>query len=96
MVRVASEPRLASERHDVALGLALGALAVAGRFEQASTSTLSDGPSLDRDDPVLLAALGVIALSRALQRWLTDATTIPVTVADTPREAVLSSRELLR
>jgi hypothetical protein len=68
----ANDPRLASDQYDAVLGLALGSLAVARRFE-GYVSCESRAQPLGADDPLVLAALGAISLSRSLTRWLEEA-----------------------
>ena len=92
----ATEPRLDSHQHDTLLVLALGSLSVAQRFEALVGRTSGQTPPLDGDDPVVLAALGALSLSRSLRRWLEEASPVrEMAVADQPTDAV-SSRELLR
>jgi hypothetical protein len=78
------------------LALALGALATLQRFEGLVSRQSGGSEALDRDDPVLVAALGMIALSRSLGRWLEEAveSTDPPAVPAGP--APIQSRELLR
>jgi hypothetical protein len=93
----ASEPRLASARHDVVLVLAMGALAAARRFERAVSTPRSSGQDLSADDPVVLASLGAIALGRTLERWLAAAAAPCGEATPTRRrDAPISLRELWR
>jgi hypothetical protein len=92
----ASEPRLAPDRHDVVLALALGALACTGHFVRDVQATIPDGDGLQPDDPVVLASLGIIALRRSIHRWLEHAATPPPLDSPSPADARPSSRELLR
>lgn len=70
----ATEPRLACDRHDTVLALALGALALAQRVEEAVRRASTPGsPALEADDPIVLATLGVLSLGRSSRRWLMEA-----------------------
>ena len=62
-----TEPRLVSDRIDTVLALALGALSTADRLEAAVRPQSSHGEALPPDDPVVLAALGAIALATSAQ-----------------------------
>jgi hypothetical protein len=65
---------LASDHHDAVLALALGSLSFGQCFETLiSRATASAVPPLDLDDPLVLAALGVVSLARSLRRWLEEA-----------------------
>jgi hypothetical protein len=93
----ASEPRLASDRHDAALALGLGALSAAQRFERAVSPQAAGADVLAADDPVVLAALGAIGLGRILRHWLESAAAPRPASPEPPgSKAPLVSRELLR
>jgi len=69
----ASEPRLASDVHDPVLALALGSLSLLNHGVERLDRQSSGGESqLAPEDPVVLAALGVVALRRCLQRWVEE------------------------
>ena len=93
----ATEPRLASEQHDIVLSLALGLLATARRFEAAVSQGPAGTAALEADDPVVLASLGAIAFSRSLRRWLEEAAEVSLPPAPPPpaRDEV-PPRDLLR
>jgi hypothetical protein len=93
----ATEPRPAADRHDVVLALALGALAAAQRFERAVSVRSADDDALGPDDPVVLAALGAIALGRTLRHWLESAADPRPGLQEQPMPAKPpETRELLR
>jgi hypothetical protein len=70
----ATEPRFTSDRHDTVLALALGSLSFEQRFEEmVRRATSPVAQALDIDDPVVLAALGVVSVGRSLRRWLEHA-----------------------
>jgi hypothetical protein len=89
----ATEPRLAPDRHDSVLHLALGALRALQHFETALAGG-TQGERLADEDPVVLASLGLLACGRTLRRWLAES-------ADDPPPAVRlavtdAAQELLR
>jgi hypothetical protein len=91
----ATEPRLDAHQHDALLVLALGSLSLAQRFESLVNHTSAQGTPLDRHDPVVLAALGVVSLGRSLRRWLDEASPVrEAPVAASP--SVATPWELLR
>lgn len=77
------------------MALALGALAVARRFEELAVTPAADGPALAADNPAVLASLGAIALGRTLERWL-EAGAPPRASRAAPPPVRLSPGELLR
>jgi hypothetical protein len=71
--RPATEPCLGADRHDAVLALALGALALSRSAEEAlrrQAPAGSDGGT--PEEPLVLAALGVISIGRSLARWLEE------------------------
>ena len=94
--RTATEPRLAADRHDAALTLAIGLVAAANRFEDLLHPTIgrNEAPLRD-DDPVVMAALGAVALAGRLRRWLEEAASANVQEAEMPTPARLP-HDLLR
>ena len=93
----ATEPRLAADQHDVVLALALGAVCAAERFADRVSRASPASEPLDAGDPVVLASLGVLALARALRRWLEEsAGSAPPPSQPCSAGDPLASRELLR
>jgi hypothetical protein len=94
----ATEPRLVSDHHDAVLALALGSLSLVRRFEElVSRATTPEVQPLDRDDTVVLAALGVVSLGRSLRRWLEEAAVPTQPSTPSPSSAHRPERrELLR
>ena len=94
----ATEPRLASDQHDAALALALGALSVVRSVDACMNRVSAHGsPPLDAGDPVVLAALGAISFGRSLTRWLEEAAQPQQRQhADAPTLSLPGMRELLR
>ncbi len=82
---------------DVIVLVALGAVSALARLGAWLERAARDGsePPLDADDPALLAALGLISLSRTAARWLDVAASVPRATAgaDGPHSA---PAELLR
>lgn len=98
MDTTATEPRLNSDRHDAVLALALGSLSFAQRFEEmiSQVATTAVRP-LDVDDPIVLAALGVVSLGRSLRRWVEEAAEpVRQPAPSASSVPVPSPRELLR
>ena len=95
MAETTTEPRLVSENLDAVLALALGALSMANGLEAALRPQSTDGEALQPDDPVVLAALGAIALGRTLRRWLEESADAVVTSTPSTHPRPLP-RELLR
>jgi hypothetical protein len=87
----ATEPRLAPDRHDSVLHLALGALGALQHFEEALAGETQGEPLAD-EDPVVLASLGLLACGRTLRRWLAESaedlpqSPAPIAVTDTAQE----------
>jgi hypothetical protein len=74
MDSVATEPRLATDQHDAVLLLALGSLSLFQHFEQLIRPAADPAVRpLEVDDPLVLAALGVVSTGRSLRRWLEEA-----------------------
>jgi hypothetical protein len=87
--RPATEPQLVADRHDEVLALALGSLSVTQRFENMVSRAATPGRRpLGIDDPLVLAALGLVSLGRSLGRWLEEAAE-----PERPRGAGASSAE---
>jgi hypothetical protein len=91
-----TEPRLASDQHDVVLSLALGLLGMARRFEGAVSQGPAETVALEADDPVVLASLGAIAFTRSLRRWLEEAAEVSLVSAPPLSTSTVPLPDLLR
>lgn len=96
--RPATEPRLAAERHDAVPTLALGALSALRSAEKALRRPPPAGSEPHpTNEPLLLAALGIIAIGRSLARWLDEVAPPPSSPdRDVAPRVALKMRDLLR
>lgn len=89
--------RPASDRHDAVLALVLGAFSFSRRIEAALLRPSSgNGRPMDPQHPLVLAALGIVSVSRTLDRWMEEASIPPEPTEARMLVPLPDSRDLMR